>query len=304
MSDGSRPGPASGGPSIALVTPAFNAGKYIESTLSSVLTQGYDRLEYVVVDGGSSDNTVDAIRARESDLTAWVSEPDEGMYDAINKGFAKTSGEVMGWINADDVLLPGTLATVGEVFGRFPEIEWISTRTPAAIDERGSIIKINRHAAFSAHGFARGVHFVHAGWPAECFLQQEGTFWRRSLWNRAGGKLDASYKLAGDFELWCRFAQHAELVSIDVPLGLFRYHPEQASGQNLAKYLEEARRAYAANGYGPPTKARGLVTMAKKLFSDGALHWFISKGVLHRSPRLTYDWGARVWSLERPSGRS
>lgn len=285
-------------PGICLVTPAFNAGRYIGETISSVLAQRYPNLEYVVVDGGSEDDTTEIIRRHEGALRDWISEPDEGMYDAINKGFARCDAELMGWINADDTLLPGTLRTIGEVFSRFPDVEWISTRTPIAIDEHGSIIKHNRHPAFSSRGFRRGDHFVDGGWPAKCYLQQEGTFWRRSLWEKAGAQLDTSYKLAGDFELWCRFAKHAQLVSIDVPLGAFRYHPQQASGVNVAAYISEAQRAYESHGHKRPSLLRRWSTKGQKALSDNAVHWLAQRRLLHNSPRITYDWGGRSWVLE------
>src|SRR5262245_34693324 len=91
-------------PRIALVTPVFNSGKYIEQTIRSVLAQGYPNLDYFIIDGGSTDGTLDIIRKYERQISGWISEPDNGMYDAINKGFARTSGEIMGWISATDML--------------------------------------------------------------------------------------------------------------------------------------------------------------------------------------------------------
>jgi len=110
-------------PKISLVTPVFNAAKYIEETFQSVFAQKYPNLEYFVVDGGSTDGTLDIIRKYESQLTGWISEPDQGMYDALNKGFARTTGEVMGWISATDLLQSGGLAVVGSVFETLPEVE-------------------------------------------------------------------------------------------------------------------------------------------------------------------------------------
>lgn len=288
--------------SIAIVTPSFNAAGFIDATMRSVLSQDYAGLEYVVVDGGSTDGTVELIRAQADRLTGWISEPDEGMYDAINKGFRRTRGEVMGWLNADDVHLPGTLRTVGAVFARFPQLEWLTTHTPVAIDGGGSIIKINHHAAFTSRGFLCGEHFLHAGWPAECFLQQEGTFWRRSLWDRVGGAVDQSYRLAGDFDLWCRFARETELVSIDVPLGAFRYHASQATSVDLGKYLDEAKRAFAANGMRPPSKLHRLRVRARRLLSDRLRHWLADKGVIASRARITYDWATRQWIMTGSTG--
>ena len=102
-------------PRISLVTPVFNSGKYIEATIRSILAQAYPNLEYFIIDGGSTDNTLNVIRKYESQISGWVSEPDNGMYDALNKGFARTTGEVMGWISATDQLHIGGLAVAGSV---------------------------------------------------------------------------------------------------------------------------------------------------------------------------------------------
>jgi glycosyltransferase involved in cell wall biosynthesis len=102
-------------PRVSLVTPVFNSGKYIEATIRSILAQAYSNLEYFIIDGGSTDNTLDVIRKYESQISGWVSEPDNGMYDALNKGFARTTGEVMGWISATDQLHIGGLAVAASV---------------------------------------------------------------------------------------------------------------------------------------------------------------------------------------------
>src|SRR2546423_5595900 len=113
-------------PRIALVTPVRNSGKYLEATIRSVLAQDYPNLDYFIVDGGSTDNSVEIIRKYEERISGWISEPDQGMYDAINKGFARTSGEIMGWISATDMLHTGGLKVVGSVFRDLPEVEWIT----------------------------------------------------------------------------------------------------------------------------------------------------------------------------------
>ena len=113
-------------PRIALVTPVFNSVRYIEQTIQSVLSQSYPNLEYIIIDGGSTDGTLDIIRKYERHLAWWVSEPDRGMYDALNKGFARSSGEVMGWISATYMLHQGSLKVAGSVFRDLPQVEWIT----------------------------------------------------------------------------------------------------------------------------------------------------------------------------------
>src|SRR3989442_6408876 len=120
--------PASGAPLplISIVTPSFNKGRFRRETMQSVLSQDYPALEYVVVDGGSTDGSADLIREQAGRLAWWASEKDAGQYDAINKGFARTSGEVMAWLNSDDKYTPWALAVVGEIFAQLPEVQWLT----------------------------------------------------------------------------------------------------------------------------------------------------------------------------------
>ena len=112
-------------PRISVVTPSFNQGEFIEDTLRSVTTQGYPALEYIVIDGGSADESASIIERHEAELAYWVSEPDEGHAHALNKGFAKTTGEIMCWLNSSDMHYPWTLETVAQIFTDLPEVEWI-----------------------------------------------------------------------------------------------------------------------------------------------------------------------------------
>jgi len=193
--------------------------------MRSVLSQGYPNLEYIVVDGGSTDGSVDVIRQYAGQLTAWVSEPDRGMYDAINKGFAQSSGEVMGWISATDMLHSGSLFVVGSVFRAFPEVEWITGR-PTGFSDEGMAAEILKLRRWSRWAFLAG---------ANRYIQQESTFWRRTLWERAGAWVDDSRRNASDFELWVRFFRHAKLYSVDALIGGFRSHPDSLGLQNLAE---------------------------------------------------------------------
>src|ERR1700674_971257 len=113
-------------PRITLVTPVFNSVRYIEQTIQSVISQQYPNLEYFIVDGGSTDGTVDVILKYERELSGWTSEPDNGMYDALNRGFDRSSGGIMGWISATDKLHTNGLFVVGSIFSAFPDVEWIT----------------------------------------------------------------------------------------------------------------------------------------------------------------------------------
>jgi glycosyltransferase involved in cell wall biosynthesis len=210
-------------PTISLITPVFNSGKYIEQTIDSVLGQDYPNLEYFVVDGGSTDGTVDLIRKYEHQISGWVSEPDKGMYDALNKGFARTTGEIMGWISATDTLYPSGLSVVGSVFRDLPNVEWLTGR-PAWLNEEGKTMGTLEIPRWSRGRFLAG---------ANRYIQQESTFWRRSLWEKAGARLDDSRRMANDFELWVRFFRHAKIFPVDAMIGGFRAHGDSLGLQQL-----------------------------------------------------------------------
>ena len=241
-------------PSIAMVTPSFNARRFLSTCLLSVLDQRYPRLQYVVVDGGSSDGSVDIIKARTGELHYWTSEPDGGPYQAIAKGFEKTDAEIMGWIGADDILLPWALHIVGGIFRDCPEIEWLTTETPMSISADGSPIASWHIPGFSKRGFRRGENSLGpTALPLAAAIQQESTFWRRTLWEKAGAQFAPHIKVAGDFELWDRFFDYALLYSINLPLGAFRQHgTEQISIAMRAQYEEECSAVLARHGNNPP----------------------------------------------------
>ena len=217
-------------PRISLVTPVWNSGKYIEQTIRSVLAQSYPNLEYFIVDGGSTDGTLDIIRKYEAELSGWISEPDKGMYDALNKGFARTAGEIMGWISATDQLQLGGLSVVGSVFRDLPPVEWITGR-PTLINEQGMTISVLGQTRWSRMRFLAGANRV---------IQQESTYWRRSLWERAGSHTDSSRRNGADFELWVRFFRHAQIYPVDALIGGFRLHEDSLFLQNV----EECYRIY------------------------------------------------------------
>jgi len=219
-----------GWPRITLVTPVLNGARYLEAAIDSVLGQGYPDLEYLIVDGGSTDGTVEIIRRHEKRLAWWVSEPDRGMYHALNKGFARSSGEVMGWLSATDLLHQGALLVVGGVFRDLPDVDWI-TGLPTALTEEGMAVEIGPFPRWTRPRYLLG---------ANRYIQQESTFWRRSLWEKAGGRLDDARTMASDFELWLRFFRHARLHSVRALLGAFRHHRDSL----WVRHEAECRRLY------------------------------------------------------------
>jgi glycosyltransferase involved in cell wall biosynthesis len=227
---------------ISLVTPSRNQARFLEDSIRSVLDQDDAALEYVVADGASTDESAEIIARCGDRLTAWWSEPDEGPAEAVNRAFAQTTGEVMGWLNADDRLLPGSLEVVRELFTRFPEMQWLTTGFPAMLDERGRVIRVAHSAGFAREPYLLGLNGIHS-WSRAFFVQQESTFWRRELWEAAGGRLDPGFEPAADFELWARFFEHAELWTVETVIGAFRVHAEQRTASQLDAYREQARRA-------------------------------------------------------------
>lgn len=230
-------------PRISVVTPCLNDSEYLAAAMQSVLCQEYSELEYIVVDGGSTDGCVDIIRESENRLAYWVSEPDGGQYDAVNKGFSKSTGTIMAWLNSDDMYCPWTLRTVADIFSSCPEVEWLTTTTKLNWTIDGGATDPSFTLGYTKRWFDSGDH-IGLGRHFRGAIQQESTFWRRSLWERAGGHLDNQYELAGDFELWTRFWRKAALYATSVPLGGFRARPGQRS-EDFATYLDEARRVLA-----------------------------------------------------------
>jgi glycosyltransferase involved in cell wall biosynthesis len=221
-------GPSKPFPRISIVTPSFNQAEYLEATISSVLSQRHEELEYVVIDGGSTDGSVEIIRRYDNKLSQWVSEPDEGHAHALNKGFALTSGEIMGWINSSDFYLPWTFRVVAEVFASHPEVDWI-TGAPCTAGSDG-VVRSTGPSSVNRYDFLSH--------DSGC-IQQESTFWRRRLWDAVGG-LDASLRYAADFDLWARFFARSELYSVSCALAVFRAHDERLGRSGPGSYRVEA----------------------------------------------------------------
>ncbi|TRV70288.1 MAG: glycosyltransferase, partial [Microcystis panniformis Mp_MB_F_20051200_S6D] len=209
-------------PKIAIVTPSFQHGAYIADTIESVLSQQYPNLFYHVQDGGSSDETLSILSRYDGRLT-FVSEKDDGQSDAINRGFASTDGEVMAYLNSDDLLLPGSLQTVGSFFAQNPHVD-VVYGDRIVINERGEEIGVWRLPPHSNDVLS---------WAD--YVPQETLFWRRSAWQRAGGYIDTSFRFAMDWDLLVRMRDSgARFAHIPRFLGAFRVHSTQKTSALLS----------------------------------------------------------------------
>lgn len=220
-------------PKISIVTPSFNQGKFIEETIQSIEEQDYPNFEHVIIDGGSTDNTLKIIQKHQAKLKYFESKPDRGQSHAINKGFAHTDGEIMAWLNSDDILRPGALRLVASIFDNFPEVEWL-TSLPSTINEDGYQIYLASPPLYLRWLIKKGFYTRKLGG----FIMQEGTFWRRSLWEKAGGKLqEVPYTM--DMKLWQEFAEHTPLYCVEACLASYRLNPERKNNDGHRHYYQE-----------------------------------------------------------------
>jgi glycosyltransferase involved in cell wall biosynthesis len=206
-----------GKPLVSIVTPSFNQGRYITETIKSVLAQTYENIEYIVIDGGSSDETIDILRKYESDGLKWLSEPDEGQSDAIQKGFEKARGEIIGWLNSDDVLLPTTVEKVVRAFDGVPDIGLVYGDL-LLIDQEGSPITSCSSGPLSLKRlFTKNQQVL-----------QAGSFYRRHYVEQAGG-IDKKLTFVMDYDLFIRLLRISKGVYLPETVAKFRLHPQSKS---------------------------------------------------------------------------
>jgi len=221
-------------PRITVVTPSYNQAGFLEQTIISVLSQGYPNLEYIIIDGGSSDHSVEIIKKYEDRLFYWISEPDKGLYDGIQKGFAVSTGEIMCWINSDDLHHRKSLKAVADLFSQFSDIRWVMGCN-TFYDEEGKSFVPDPDRFYQRWSKWRMYDLDGQ------FIQQESVFWRRTLWNEAGAYIDSSLHLAGDADLWLRFFRHEQLYTTTLILAGFRIRRGQKSSDQFDEYMTELR---------------------------------------------------------------
>lgn len=221
-------------PKISLVTPNYNGDKFLEKTIRSVLLQGYPSLEYIIIDGGSSDGSVEIIKKYEQWITYWTSEKDRGQSDAINKGFAHCTGEIANWLCSDDILLPGALFTVAEQFLQNPEIDVVAGQGRVIFENEGG-------REMTGGTTAEMVDLI----PVNNSVCQPACFYRRELLMRRQPQIDESYHYAMDFELWAFFkSQGARWKVIDNVLCVALMSGSNKCSTGGMEIIEEQMRVY------------------------------------------------------------
>ncbi|MBD2107741.1 glycosyltransferase family 2 protein [Nodosilinea sp. FACHB-13] len=230
-------------PKISIVTPSYNQVQFLEATIQSVLDQNYPNLEYIIIDGGSTDGSLDIIKQYQDRLHYWCSEPDAGQYDAINKGFAKSTGDILAWLNSDDMYYPWAFKTVASIMSELPEVNWLTTLQPGLWDYDGFCRGFLHLPGISKEAFLDGCNLPSRIYNTG-FIQQESTFWKRNLWEEVGGSIPLDFNLAGDFNLWANFFKHADLYTTPSPLAGFRIQENQRS-REVEFYLSEAKESLA-----------------------------------------------------------
>jgi glycosyltransferase involved in cell wall biosynthesis len=186
-------------PLVSIITPSYNQAKYLEATIQSVLGQDYENIEYILVDGGSSDSSVEIIQKHADQLAWWVSEPDKGQTEAINKGFARAQGTILAWLNSDDTYQPGAVSEAVAFFQEYPDLGLIYGDANF-INAQGKVIGQFNAQQTSYRRLRRG----------GVYIPQQAAFWRADLWKQVG-PLDPETYFAMDYDLWVRLARVSQI---------------------------------------------------------------------------------------------
>jgi hypothetical protein len=231
-------------PRISLITPSYNTGRYIGAAIESVLDQNYPNLDYLVMDGGSTDDTLHVLQSF-GDRIRWVSQKDQGQTDAIHRGFAQTTGEILGWLNADDTLAPGALRTAADFFAAHPDIA-LMYGDAQYIDAEGAPIGPCVHV--EPFNLDRLRHYSD-------FIVQPAAFFRRSAYEAVGG-LDIRLHYGMDYDLWLKLAKQFKVAHLPTHLANYRWLTDNKTATGGFRRLDEITELLARQGFDQPAYIR------------------------------------------------
>ncbi|MFT4049381.1 MAG: glycosyltransferase family 2 protein [Solirubrobacterales bacterium] len=234
-------------PSITIVTPTFNAAATIEETLASIASQDYPALEHVVVDGGSTDGTLEILEREAGDeRLRFISEPDDGLSDAFNKGVALATGDWIGWLNADDTYEPGALRAVGEAIAASPDAEWATGRCKIMGEDGAESRKaVTRYKNWLLDQYSLDLYLTNN------FISSPSTFARRAVLDEIGA-LDTRFKYSADYDLWLRLARRGDPLLVDADVARFRMGEGSLSITGFEEQFREHAQNARENGAGHP----------------------------------------------------
>lgn len=247
-------------PLVTIVTPSLNQGRYLPAAIDSVLDQDYPRIEYLVVDGGSSDDSLD-ILASYGDRLTWVSEPDGGQAHAINKGFRQARGSILGWLNSDDKYAPGAIAKVVETFESHPEIALLYGNG-SILDDAGDVVRV--FDEIEPFSLWRLVHFLD-------YVLQPAAFFRRNAVLQVG-LLDERLEFGMDWDLWIRLAAHHDVLYLEEQLGFSRVYETtktNAGGWRRIRELRQLANKHSGRFWTPGVQLYALDTLGKRFGGRG-----------------------------------
>lgn len=256
-------------PKISIITPSYNQGQYIEETIVSIIGQNYANLEYIIIDGGSTDNTVEVIKRYQQHISYWVSEKDNGQSDAINKGLKRATGDVVAWLNSDDIYTKGALQAVADAFGANP-------MAGIAYGDVESFFPDGRKEVWTNK-------FEPADFFSRVSIHQPAVFWKRSL-HSTFGYIDESFYYLMDYDFWARIFFNAPSVRIDKTLALFRVHDNAKTGNNPVGLYDDYRRV--------------ISRMANSLPDGNLLATLKHLGVYHNHEEVAYPSFAPLTSTQ------
>jgi glycosyltransferase involved in cell wall biosynthesis len=274
-------------PLVSIVTPTLNQGRFIEQTILSIKGQTYREFEHIVIDGGSTDETLEILRRYEHTYPMrWISEPDRGMYDAVNKGMRLASGEILAYLNSDDLYFPWTLETVVEAFAAHPEADFLFGDALGLSPDGREDIRLQPTFRW---GFLL---------YASSFVQPT-VFWRRSLAEEVGD-FDASMRLAGDLDYWLRMGQARGFLQVHELLAIERDHVDTKRSQQWDILMAESVQSRERAGAGSPGRRRWMRTVERfRAWASKRAAWF----AFVRELRARREGSPRRWPRFLATGR-